>query len=173
MTALVGIDAEILFVSSTDAAGHTAELPTWNPTTQLWDLTATNYDWTQITERNEISLNISVDVAEHKVFVTNINNAWVEKARLYMDWSGSISGYYDDADNNIFTTMKAGLNIYLLVVDSKAHIVSEGAPTKYWFGKALLTSVDHGIPNEDFSTLDVDFEGNGILYRNATPSGNL
>lgn len=174
MSALVGIDAEVLFVDAATASGENSDLPRWNATTQVWDLTyPTNYDWTLISERNEISINIAVDVAEHKVFVTNIDNAWVEKARLYMDWSGSLSGYYDDASDDVFTTMKAGLDIWLIFLDSKASDVTgtpPQPPSKYWLGKALLTSVDHTIANEDFATLDVDFEGNGVLYRSAKPT---
>lgn len=136
-------------------------LPTWSAGPQTWDLSVNgnNYSWTQVSERNEIAINIAVDVAEHKVFVTNIDNAWVEKARLYMDWSGSLSGYYDDASNDIFDTMKAGVDVWFYIVNSKTDT------SKYWFGKGLLTSVDHTIANEDFATLDADFEGNGPLYR--------
>jgi hypothetical protein len=139
-------------------------LPVWSDPN--WTLAVNNsaYSWVQFTERNEVSINISVDVAEHKVFVTSLAEAWVEKARLYMDWSGSLSGYYDDADDSIFTTMKAGIDIWVLIFDSKRDT------TKYWLGKCLLTSVDHSTPNEDFSTLETDFEGTGKLYRTQLPA---
>jgi len=141
-------------------------LPTWNSGTETWTLSVNNsaYSWTQFTERNEVSINISVDVAEHKVFVTSLAEAWVEKARLYMDWSGSLAGYYDDASDAIFTTMKAGSDIWVLIYDSKRNT------SKYWLGKCLLTSVDHSTPNEDFSTLETDFEGTGKLYRTQLPA---
>lgn len=141
-------------------------LPTWNSGPETWTLAVNNsaYSWIQFTERNEVSINISVDVAEHKVFVTSLAEAWVEKARLYMDWSGSLSGYYDDANDEIFTTMKSGADIWVLIFDSKRNT------SKYWLGKCLLTSVDHSTPNEDFSTLEADFEGTGKLYRTQLPA---
>lgn len=167
MAAIVGIDAEILYadVAEVVAAGGTPNLPVWDSGAETWTLTqsggSTDFDWVKISERNEFSLSISVDTAEHKVFVTNISNAWVEKARLYMDWSGSLSGYYDDGTDEIFETMKSGKEIYIVFYDTKENTA------KYWFGKALLTTVDHTTANEDFATLDVDFEGTGQLYRSA------
>lgn len=141
-------------------------LPEWSSGSESWTLAVNNsaYSWTQISERNEFSISISVDTAEHKVFVTNISNAWVEKARLYMDWSGSLSGYYDDATDDIFTTMKNGKDVYMVFFDTKE------ATSKYWIGKCILTTVDHTTANEDFATLDVDFEGNGKLYRSEMPA---
>lgn len=176
---------DVLTQDSTDGSGSgwtgvvakidsSLTVPTWNSGSQTWTLGVNNainadvtgaaaYSWTEFTERNEISISISVDVAEHKVFVTNIEHAWVEKARLYMDWSGSMTGYYDDATDEIFDTMKEGMNIWLYIVPTKL------TPAKYWAGKVILTSVDHTIANEDFASLDVDFEGNGPLYRSDIP----
>ena len=167
MAAIVGIDAEVLYVPFADVDGDGALLlPIWDSSTETWDFTpgAADYTWVRIPERNEFSLNINVDVAEHKVFVTSLAEAWVEKARLYMDWSGSLSGYYDDSDDTVFTQMRTGLEIVIVFFDSKR------STSDYWVGKCLLTSVDHSTPNEDFSTLDVDFEGTGKLYRSALPT---
>jgi hypothetical protein len=83
-----------------------------------------------------------------------------------MDWSGSFSGFYDDADDSIFNTMKSGLAVWMIMFDSR-FVEALGTPADYWFGKILLTSVDHTTGSEDFSTLDVDFEGAGKLYRSA------
>jgi hypothetical protein len=135
MAAIVGIDAKIQI--STDGGSN----------------------WTDLTERNEISISINVDAAEHKVFVATLADAWVEKARTWMSWSGSIAGYYDDANNTIFNTVVAGNTIKLKVFDSRA------AASKYWLGNALLTNVEHSTNTDDFSTLNVDFEGQGALTR--------
>lgn len=133
MSALVGIDALVQF--STDG-GST---------------------WLDIPERNEFSISISVDVAEHKVFVATLADAWVEKARTWMSWSGSLTGYYDDADDTIFDTVVAGE-----IVDIRFYN-SRNDTTNYWQGQAILTSVDISNNTDDFATLDVDFEGSGSL----------
>jgi hypothetical protein len=110
-------------------------------------------------ERNEFTINISVDVAERRPFVATLADAWVKKGRTWMNWNGSISGYFDDADDTIFNTMKAGAVIYLKFFDDRA------VTTKYWQGQVLLTSVEHGVTTEDFATLNVDFEGTDTLSR--------
>lgn len=117
--------------------------------------------WTAFTERNEFSINIAVDVAEHRAFVASLADAWVQKARTWMSWSGSLAGYYDTANDDIFDTMVAGAIILLRFYDTRNDL------TRYWEGQALLTSVDHGTTTDDFSTLSVDFEGNGELSRTA------
>jgi hypothetical protein len=136
MSALVGIDARVDY--STNGTSYTA-----------------------FTERNEFSINIRVDVAEHKVFVASLSAAWVTKQRTWMSWSGSLRGFYDDANDDIFDTMVAGAIIYLRFYDSIADT------TRSWDGQALLTSVDHVTNVDDFSTLSVDFEGSGTLTRTA------
>lgn len=176
MAAIVGIDADILYVADEDASGETCELPKWNTTTTEWNLTyPTNYNWTLFTERNEFSISISVDIAEHKVFVEEWADAWVDKARLFMDWSGSMSGYLDTGSDVIFTDMKAGKDIWLLFVNSKETDAAAGdaEPTKYWLGKAILGSIDMTTPTEDYVTLDVDFAGSGPLYRSAKPGASF
>jgi len=115
--------------------------------------------WTDIPERNEFSISINVDVAEHKVFVATLADAWVGKSRTWMDWNGSLSGYFDDADNSIFNTVIAGNVIKLRFYDDR------NVTTKYWQGDALLTSVEHGTGTDDYATLNVDFEGLGALTR--------
>ncbi len=135
MAAIVGIDAKI-------------------------DLSANQGgSWTTLPERNEFTINIRVDVAEHKVFVATLADAWINKARTWMSWSGSLSGYYDDADDTIFDTVVAGSVVRLRFYDSRA------ATSKYWEGDALLTSVDHSTGTDDYSTLSVEFEGQGALTR--------
>lgn len=136
MAAVVGIDAKVEF--STDDITYNA-----------------------LTERNEFTINISVDVAEHKVFVATLADAWVGKSRTWMNWSGSISGYYDDADDTIFDTVVAGAVIYIRMTNSVAN------DTQRWAGQCLLTSVDHSAGTDDYATLNVDFEGIGALTREA------
>jgi len=76
-----------------------------------------------------------------------------------MNWSGSLQGYFDDADDTIFTNMKLGETVRLRFFDSRATL------TKYWEGDVLLTNVEHAVTTEDFATLSVDFEGVGALSR--------
>lgn len=135
MAAIVGIDARVEW--STDDATYYA-----------------------FTERNEFSITINVDIAEHRVFVANLSSAWVGKARTWMNWNGSLSGYYDDANDDIFTRVMAGTAIYLKFWDSY-----DRSPSKYWKGQAILTSVDRSTGTEDYATLNVDFEGLGALQR--------
>lgn len=135
MAAIVGIDALVEF--STDGGTN------WDP----------------IPERNEFSININVDVAEHKVFVASLADAWVGKSRTWMDWSGSLNGYYDDGDDIIFNTVVTGNTIKIRFYDSRNQ-------ASHWIGDAILTSVDHSTGTDDYSTLSVDFEGQGPLARN-------
>ncbi len=134
MAAIVGIDARV-------------------------DISTDGQNWDVLSERNEFSISISVDIAERRPFVASLSDAWAFKARTWMNWSGSLNGYYDDADDTIFDTMKTGAVIYLRFYSSRA------TPTKYWEGQAILTSVEHGVTTEDFATLTVDFEGSGALDR--------
>lgn len=115
--------------------------------------------YADLTERNEFSISINVDVAEHKVFVATLANAWVEKARTWMSWSGSLNGYYDDADDTIFDAVVAGAAVWLRFTDSQAN------DTDQWKGLCILTSIEHTTNTDDFSTLSVDFEGSGLLIR--------
>lgn len=126
-------------------------------------------NWTELPERNEFSISVSVDVAEHKPFVTSLADAWVEKKRTWMSWSGSLSGYYNDTEDTIFNKVVAGAQVYLRFYDSRYENLTLNDVlanvTKYWQGTALLTSVEHATNAEDFSTLSVDFEGSGKLTR--------
>jgi len=172
MTAIIGIDADILFVAESECTGEPVDLPKWNTTTLVWDTTyPSNYDWEQFPERNEFSISISVDIAEHKVFVASPANAWVEKARLFMDWSGSMSGYLDTSTDTIFTNMKEGESLWVIFINSKLSDAPDAVePTRYWLGKIILGSIDMSTPVEDYVTLDVDFAGSGELYRSEEPT---
>lgn len=134
MSAIVGIDARI-------------------------DISSNGTDWSELPERNEFTINIRVDTAEHKIFVESLADAWSNKARTWMAWSGSLSGYYDDGDDQIFDTVVAGEEVYLRFYNSR------NASGKYWQGIAILTSVDHTTGTDDYATLSVEFEGQGALER--------
>lgn len=141
MAAIVGIDAQIDM--STDG-------PTYS-------------SWSMLPERNEFSISISVDTAEYKPFVASLSAAWITKARTWMSWSGSASGYFDDADDTIFDQVVAGTTV-------KLRFFTKRDSTDCWEGLAVLTSVDHSVSTDDYATLDVDFEGQGALTRTtATP----
>jgi predicted secreted protein len=133
MAAIVGIDAKV-------------------------EISTDGVEFSELPERNEFSISINVDVAEHKVFVESLADAWVDKARTWMSWSGSLSGYYDDADDQIFDAVVDGEEVEL-----RFYVSRNG--TKYWTGKALLTSVEHSSNTDDYATLNVDFEGTGPLTR--------
>ena len=145
MGAIVGVDALVLI--STDAG----------------------VTWKALPERNEFSINIKVDTAEHKVFVATLADAWSDKRRTWMSWSGSLQGYYDDSNDDIYDGVVAGAVVKLRFYDSRYENVSLqdvlDNVQKYWQGDAVLTSIDHGTGTEDFSTLNVDFEGVGKLNR--------
>ena len=89
-----------------------------------------------------------------------------------MSWSGSLQGYYDDADDTIFDKVVEGAEVLLRFYDTRyENLTVEDVIAnvfKYWQGKAILTSIDHGTGTEDFSTLNVDFEGIGKLNRVVT-----
>ncbi len=151
-------------------------LPKWDTTDNTWtvlinDGDGDEYSWVQFPERNEFSISISVDIAEHKVFVASPADAWVEKSRLFMDWSGSMSGYLDTSNDTIFTKMKEGANLWVIFVNSKTSDAptDDAVPAQYWLGKVILGSVDMSTPVEDYVTMDVDFAGSGELYRSDLP----
>jgi hypothetical protein len=125
--------------------------------------------WTGLAGRNEFSISIQVDNAEGRVFAASLADAWVQKRRTWMSWSGSISGLYDDADDTIFDTMVAGQLVKIRFYPSRYDATLTNnlptAITKYWMGDALLTSVEHGVGTDDFATLNVDFEGSGALLK--------
>ena len=149
MGAIVGIDALVLI----KAEGETK--------------------FTVLPERNEFSISINVDVAEHKVFVASLADAWVDKKRTWMNWSGSLNGYYSDADDSIYKTVMKGQVVTMRFYDTREGAELDettGAPLdtevgEYWEGNVLLTSVEHGTGTDDFSTLNVNFEGLGKLKR--------
>ena len=148
-------------------------LPKWSTNDTEWTILVNNsaYSWALFPERNEFSISISVDIAEHKVFVEEWADAWVGKARLYMDWSGSMSGYLDTSSDAIFTSMKEGDDLWCIFINSKNNDAptDDAIPAQYWLGKVILGSIDMSTPNEDYVTLDVDFAGNGKLYRSELP----
>jgi predicted secreted protein len=137
MTALVGVDARV-------------------------DWSTNGTTWTALAERNEFTISVRVDVAEHKVFVASLADAWRNTARTWMAWSGSLSGYYDDADDTIFEKIVAGEVIYLRFYDTRSDT------NKYWEGQVILTNMEHSTGTDDYSTLSVDFEGQGALDRTST-----
>lgn len=132
MASIVGIDAKV-------------EISTDNGQT-----------WTTLPERNEFTITINVDAAEHKAFVQSLADAWSTKQRTWMSWSGSLNGYYDDNDNTIFQTMVAGQPVKIRLYPSRN-------TNKAWEGMVVLTSVEHGVTTDDFATLSVNFEGIGAL----------
>ena len=136
MAAIVGIDALIQMATDSPTFVTFANLP----------------------QRNEFSISISVDTAEYKPFVSDLSAAWITKARTWMSWSGSASGYYDDADDTIFDQVVAGTTVKLRFWVSRN-------TNEAWEGLAVLTSVDHNVTTDDYATLDVDFEGQGALTR--------
>jgi predicted secreted protein len=136
MAAIVGIDAQI-------------DMSTDGPTYATW---------AALPERNEFSISISVDTAEYKPFVASLSAAWITKARTWMSWSASISGYFDDADDSIFDQVVAGTTV-------KLRFFTKRDSTDCWEGLAVLTSVDHSVGTDDYATLDVDVEGQGALER--------
>ena len=148
-------------------------LPLWSTNDTEWTLSVNDseYSWALFPERNEFSISISVDIAEHKVFVEEWADAWVGKARLFMDWSGSMSGYLDTSTDTIFDSMKAGDDLWVLFINSKTNDAptDDASPAQYWLGKVILGSIDMTTPTEDYVTLDVDFSGNGKLYRSELP----
>jgi len=155
---------------------HGLVLPIWDLTDNTWSLVVNSGDgdefsWMQFPERNEFSISISVDIAEHKVFVASPADAWVDKARLFMDWSGSMSGYLDASTDAIFNNMKAGESLWVLFLNSKLNdqAIDDQWAEQYWLGKVILGSVDMSTPVEDYVTLDVDFAGSGALYRSEMP----
>lgn len=109
------------------------------------------------TERNDASVSIDVDIAEARPFVANMAAAYAAKTATWKSWTASLSGYYDDTNNAVQNAIRDGTTAQLVIYPSRADL------TAYWYGNALVSSVEHGITSEDYSELNAEFEGSGAL----------
>lgn len=77
-----------------------------------------------------------------------------------LNWSGSVSCYWDETDTSGQEAMTAGASVAL-------HLLPEGAgSTNIDFnGTATITSIERSVANDSIVTANFSFTGNGTLTR--------
>jgi hypothetical protein len=113
-----------------------------------------------LSERNEATVNQDVTVAEAKPFVASMSLAYAAKTPTWKTWTCTLNGYYDDADNSLQNAIAAGTKGTLLVYPTRTSV------THFWSGTAFVRTCKHGVNPNDYSTLDCDFEGDGVVVWN-------
>lgn len=101
----------------------------------------------------------SIDQSTDKAETTAFGDANKTYVQGLPDISGSLSGFFDDADNTLFTGSGSsdGVKMYLYP--------SVDAPTRYWYGPAWVDySIEAGVG--DAVSLSADFAANGSWGRN-------
>ncbi len=107
--------------------------------------------------RNEASISQEVETAEAKTFVANMASAYSNKLPTWKSWKVTFNGYYDDTDHVLQNAIKEGTVAQIVVYPTRA------TPAKYWYGQAFATSVEQTINTDDYSELNAEFAGDGIL----------
>lgn len=107
--------------------------------------------------RNEASISQSADVAEAKPFVTSISSAYATKTPTWKSWTVSFNGYYDDTDDTLQNAIRQGTVGQVIIYPTRTNL------TNYWYGQAFATSCEQSINAEDYSEMNAEFEGSGVL----------
>jgi hypothetical protein len=107
--------------------------------------------------RNEASINQSAEVAEAKPFVASISVAYSSKTPTWKTWTVTYNGYYDDTDDTLQNAIKQGTVGQVVIYPTRTNL------TNYWYGQAFSSKVNQTINATDYSEMNADFEGSGIL----------
>ena len=110
-----------------------------------------------LANRNETSVSQDADVAEAKPFVASIAAAYSTKTPTWKSWNVSLNGYYDDTDNTIQNAITAGTSAQIVIYPTRSNL------TNYWYGTAFVTSQEQTINTDDYSEMNAEFEGSGVL----------
>lgn len=114
----------------------------------------------ELPQRNSWSLNISRELVEARVFQdSDAGSSWVNQIGGFRSWSGSINGYYDDADESIMTyTIDTVSKVSIHLYEKRSDL------TRYWYGE-VWTEVSEDAASDGVIELNVDFTGDGVLTR--------
>lgn len=100
----------------------------------------------------------SIDMATDKIEVTAFGDPNKTYVQGLKDITGSLSGFWDSADDSLFDAADAddGVKLYLYP--------SSDAPTVYWYGPAWVdASIEVGVG--DAVTISGEFAANGAWGR--------
>jgi len=113
----------------------------------------------EMPQRNSWSLDISREYREARVFTSNpAAGSWTDQIPGYRSWSGSIDGYYDNADESPITAAFANTAAQIVLYEDRNNL------NKYWYGNAFV-DMSEQVPADDFVTLSLSFTGTGQLTR--------
>lgn len=110
-----------------------------------------------LANRNDVSISQDVAIAEAKPFVASVSVAYATKTPTWKNWKMSVKGYYDDTDSTVQNAIKNGTVGQIVVYPTRTDV------TAYWYGQAFVTNAPQNINSNEYSTLDSDFEGSGVL----------
>lgn len=111
-------------------------------------------------QRNSWSLSISRELREARVFQAGGAAAsWVENAGSFRSWSGSLGGYYDDADDTAVSNVVGSVSRTSILLYENRNTL-----TRYWYGLAWF-ELSQDTPADDFVEISADFTGDGPLQR--------
>ena len=110
-----------------------------------------------VANRNDLSIKQDVAVAEAKPFVANLASAYSTKTPTWKTWSVTFNGYYNDTDDTLQNAITQGTTAQAVIYPSRANL------TNYWYGTAFAKTVNQTINANDYSELNADLEGSGVL----------
>ena len=111
-------------------------------------------------QRNSWSLDMTRELIEARVFQDAAGEeSWVENIGSFKSWSGSVSGYYDDANEDLVAaTVNSTSRNFILLYEDRSVL------TRYWYGLAWF-EMSQDTSADGVIELNVDFTGDGRLYR--------
>lgn len=115
------------------------------------------WNGTPLPNRNEASIDQSAEVAEAKPFVASISVAYSSKTPTWKTWTVAYNGYYDDTDDTLQSAIKDGTVGQVVIYPTRTNL------TNYWYGQAFASKVNQTINATDYSEMNADFEGSGVL----------
>jgi predicted secreted protein len=108
----------------------------------------------QVAEVKSWSLEITSDTVDASI----IGTQWRKNQATIKSWSGSLDGFWDDADTNGQGELTAGTTVTLNLYPEGDE---EGA--KYWSGDAIITSISYSASFDGLVEVTFSFTGNGAL----------
>lgn len=116
----------------------------------------------ELPSRNAWSLNITRELQEARVFqAVNTSGYWVDQSSGFKSWSGSLNGYYDDS-SAVITGLSVGTGsnarAWIHLYENRATL------SAYWYGAAWIEA-NESVSPDGFAELNVDFTGDGQLFR--------
>jgi hypothetical protein len=118
---------------------------------------------TEVPQRNSWSIDVTRELREAKVFQGGAAGAsWVENSAGFKSWSGSLDGYYDNADETLVAgSVQATAEEIVLLYEDR------GTLTRFWYGVAFL-DMSETVGADGFVDLNTSMTGTGALVRHSS-----